>query len=196
MVRSFDALPQQPIEALGTLSQACLDHGARDFPTLGRLLRDLPYGRTADRSNYAGVLAAARGTCSSKHAFLAATAQEQDVPIELMLGLYEMSDANTPGVGEALAAGELSRVPEAHCYVRHAGTRIDVTRAATEPTEPITFLHEEAIRPEQIGDYKVRWHQHHLQAWCDSRGHDWREIWKIREQCISDLAAPQPEPNS
>ncbi len=189
-MRSFDALPRQPIEALGTLSLACLDHGARDFPTLGRLLRDLPYGRTDDRASYADVLAAGRGTCSSKHAFLAATAEEQDAPIELVLGLYEMSEANTPGVGEAIAAGGLSVVPEAHCYVRHAGTRIDVTRTAAEPAEPIAFLHEEAIRPDQIGDYKVRWHQRHLRAWCEPRGHDWRRIWKIREQCIAALSAP------
>ena len=188
-MRSFEALPDVPIAASGELSKTCLAHAAHDFRGLGRLLRDLPYGRTSDRANYAGVLAAGRGSCSSKHAFLAATAEEQAVPIELVLGLYEMSEANTPGVGDVLGTAGLSAIPEAHCYVRYRGARIDVTRAAPTPREAITFLREELIRPDQIGDYKLCWHQEHLRAWCQDAGHPWPRIWQIREQCIAALSA-------
>ena len=187
-MRSFEALPDVPLAASGALSTASIAHGARDIRGLGRLLRDLPYGRTSDRADYAGVLAAGRGSCSSKHAFLAATAGEQAVPIELVLGLYEMSEANTPGIGGVLEAAGFARIPEAHCYVRCDDQRIDVTRAAPTPREAITFLHEEVIRPDQIGDDKVRWHQEHLRRWCQDEGHSWQRIWRIREECIAALS--------
>jgi hypothetical protein len=190
-VRSFEALPEAPIDARGPCSRDCLARGIGNLRGLGGALRELPYGRPADRSDFAAVLAAGRGTCSTKHAFLAATAGEQAVPLLLTLGLYEMSEANTPGVGPVLAAAGLAVLPEAHCYVRWGGERIDVTRAAPPPQTPIAFLYEETIRPDQIGDYKVAWHQRHLRAWLAERGvRDWRAVWEIRERCIRALAGP------
>jgi hypothetical protein len=62
-----------------------------------------------------------------------------------------------------------------------------------EPSEPIMqFLHEEAITPEQIGDYKVQLHQQFLRQWITNTAltqrFSFEEIWKIREECIAALA--------
>jgi len=191
-MESFTALPDARIGAAGACSRACLERGIEDLRWLGRVLRDLPYGRTADRADWGGVLASGRGTCSTKHAFLAATAAEQGTPVILTLGLYEMDEANTPGVGASLAAAGLASVPEAHCYVRYGGARIDVTRAGVVPVREIAFLEEEAIEPDQIGDYKVRWHQQRLRAWCRANDlTDWQRVWQVRERCIAALS-PSP----
>jgi hypothetical protein len=48
------------------------------------------------------VLNERRGPCSTKHALLKALADEQGLPIRLMLGIYEMNARNTPGIGRVL----------------------------------------------------------------------------------------------
>ena len=134
------------------------------------------------------------GTCSTKHALLAALAHEQALPVVLMLGIYAMHERNTPGVGAVLARSGLTSLPEAHCYLMYAGLRIDVTRAGADPAEPISqFLREEAILPAQIGAYKMTLHRQWLLDWVSHNrkvlgGLSFEDVWRIREACIAALA--------
>jgi hypothetical protein len=50
------------------------------------------------------VLAEQRGTCSTKHALLRRLAIEQGLDIALVLGIYEMTERNTPGDWASFAA--------------------------------------------------------------------------------------------
>jgi hypothetical protein len=123
---------------------------------------------------------------------LAQLAQEQGVAIALTLGIYAMTENNTPGVGPILAQYNLPFLPEAHCYLTYNGRRIDITRSGVEPAEPIThFLYEEPITPEQIGAYKVALHQRFLQEWRTrseiARQYTVADLWRIREACIAAL---------
>ncbi|HLX38112.1 MAG TPA: hypothetical protein VKR29_09935 [Candidatus Binataceae bacterium] len=168
--------------------------GIEDYRAAARFVHQLPYGRNADRANFHLVLPERRGTCSTKHALLAALADEQRMPIHLTLGVYEMSESNTPGVGAVLDRYGMAFVPEAHCYLTFEGVRIDVTREVASPKEAIArFLHEETIAPAQIGAYKVAMHQRWICEWTaremPSRG--WESIWKIREECIAAISEPR-----
>ena len=191
---SWEALPGIPLRVAGPLSAEISARGIADFRAAGRYLQALPYGRTADRADFRGVLREGKGTCSTKHALLAALAKEQNVPVILTLGIYAMHDRNTPGVGPILARYDLPSLPEAHCYLTHEGRRIDVTRSGAEPTEPITeLLYEEAIVPEQIRDYKLTLHQRFMRDWVTSHaeevsGRSFEDVWRIREECIAALA--------
>lgn len=112
----------------------------------------------------------------------------------LTLGICEMHERNTPEVGAVLARYALASIPEAHCYLTYEGTRIDITRSGADPTESIArFLHEEAIVPEQIGEYKVTRHRQFMRTWVNDhpdivRGRSVEEMWRIREECIAALA--------
>ncbi len=193
-MRSWDALPNVPLKSVGPVTAAFMARGITDFQAAGRYLQALPYGRTANRAHFSAVLHESRGTCSTKHALLATLAHEQQLPVVLTLGIYEMHDYNTPGVGVVLARYGLASLPEAHCYLTYTGTRIDVTRYGAEPTVPITqFLHEEAIVPEQIGVYKVTLHRQCMQEWVRNnpemvKGQRFEDLWQIREECIAALA--------
>ncbi len=188
---SCESLPDAPLGANGPASEALLRAGCTGFREAARYLRQLPYGRNSDRSDYRLVLLEGRGTCSTKHALLAAVAREQGLPVVLTIGIYEMNQENTPGVGPALARHGLESLPEAHCYLRHDGRRIDITRAGLAAAEPITCFHAEtAIDPEQIGDYKVAFHREHLRRWLGSRpgsSLSLDALWRIRESCIEAL---------
>ncbi len=191
-MRSWDALPEKQLAASGEASAQFLALGIDDYREAARFTNQLSYGRNADRANFRLVLPERRGTCSTKHALLAALAIEQRLPIHLTLGIYEMSERNTPGIGAVLSKHGLAFVPEAHCYLIYNGTRIDVTRDAVIAAEPIArFLHEETIAPEQIGDYKVAMHQAWMREWVarEMPNRNWEQVWKIREECIAALSA-------
>jgi hypothetical protein len=193
-MRSWDALPNVSLKPAGPLTAEIMACGITDFRAAGRYLQALPYGRTVNRADFRAVLREGKGTCSTKHAFLAALAYEQKLAVVLTLGIYEMHERNTPGVGAILARYGLTCLPEAHCYLTYAGMRIDTTRSGMVPVEPITrFLHEEAIVPEQIGDYQVTLHQHYMRDWVinhtDTVGsRSFADVWQIREECIAALA--------
>jgi hypothetical protein len=116
-----------------------------------------------------------------------------DIDLALTLGIYEMTERNTPGVGRVLDRHGLAAIPEAHCYLTRAGERIDVTRdvAGAEPIQ--AFLHEETIGADQIGEYKIDLHRRILADWIArtpaARGRTLDEIWRIRESCIAALSA-------
>jgi hypothetical protein len=191
---SWNVLPHVVLQSVGPVSAEFISRGITDFRAAGRYLQGLPYGRTVERADFRAVLREGKGTCSTKHALLAALAYEQDLPVVLRLGIYDMHERNTPGVGAVLTRYGLASLPEAHCYLTHDGRRIDVTRSGAVPTEPITqLLYEEAIVPEQIGDYKVTRHRQYMQTWVNNnaesvRGRSFEEVWRIREECIAALA--------
>jgi hypothetical protein len=190
-MRSWDALPEHQITTASQVSAQFLALGLEEYRAAARFVNQLPYGRNADRANFRLVLPEHRGTCSTKHALLAALAIEQRLQVHLTLGIFEMSERNTPGVGAVLSKHALAFVPEAHCYLTYDGIRIDVTRSVVIPSEPIArCLHEENIAPEQLGDYKVSMHQAWVRDWVTREipSRDWKQVWKIREECIAALS--------
>ena len=183
---SFQSLPAAPIDTKQPIGASFVALGAGDFRAAARYLLELPYGRTRDRSDYLGVLSEGRGTCSTKHALLAALANENQLAVALTLGIYPMHEGNTPGVGQVLNEAALPYIPEAHCYLVYQSQRIDITRSGSEASEPIDrFLHEEVIAPPQIGDYKVEVHQRWIRQWMQTAEggageRNFEDVWLAR----------------
>lgn len=155
-------------------------------------IRDLPYGRNADRAQPALVLSEKQGTCSSKHALVKLVALEQGwAEIKLIVGIYKMSQANTPGIGDALTVEKLAYIPEAHCYLSLHGKRLDLTfpGAGGFGLEEDLMLEEE-IQPAQVAVYKVERHRAFLKEWIAEEGlnRSLEEVWAIREGCIQRLS--------
>jgi len=112
-----------PIDGSGPLSSYVRALGFTNFAQVSEFVRALPYARVPVADDTLAVFRYGWGTCSSKHRFLAALAHEcRHIEVTLMLGLYEMSDRNTPGVGRVLAAAQVDAIPEAHCYLMCGGT--------------------------------------------------------------------------
>lgn len=177
-------LPEFDLDPALPVTSSVIDRGVGSFQEAAEYIRDLPYGRNSDRADYRLVMPEGRGTCSTKHALMAALALEHGVSVSLVLGLYEMSGLNTPGVGATLKSYGLESIPEAHCYLRYGKNRIDLTRNVEAPETIGYFLHEENISPEDIGEYKVELHQRLLMQWADKQKRGFSEIWTAREECI------------
>jgi len=191
---SWDVLEPVALKPGGDISNVFIQAGALDYRMAARFVSRLPYGRNSNVSDPLTVMCEGRGTCSTKHALLRRLATEQDVDVALSLGIYEMHERNTPGIGLILKKHGLATLPEAHCYLRFRGHRVDVTREIdVHPLDAIArFLHEESIAPEQIGDYKRTIHKQFLRRWLAetgiAAGRNLDEIWSIREECIAALS--------
>jgi hypothetical protein len=139
------------------------------------------------------VLLENKGTCSTKHGLLALFAQEQNLPIALHIGIYEMNGLNTPGVGPVLETNCLTGIPEAHCYLKYRSQRFDVSAARTDARrQPIErLLVEIEVSPEQTGAYKANFHQQFMRNWmkaaCLPRVFTFEQLWEVREACIHAL---------
>jgi hypothetical protein len=138
LMLSWEALEPLCLKPAGVVTTAFLGVAKTDLRTAAQYVCALPYGRNSDPTDPVIVLAEQRGTCSTKHALLRRLAIEQGLDIALVLGIYEMTERNTPGVGPVLRRHGLSSLLEAHCYLRTGGKRIDVTRVSSERLlEPI-----------------------------------------------------------
>lgn len=160
------------------------------FLALAEHVRQLPYGRPSCAEDILAVLNEEQGTCSSKHCLLAAVAQEcGHSEVELVVGLYAMSDQNTPGVEAVLESAGLVSIPEAHCYLRLGDRRYDFTGLSSGISSPFdALLSEHRVPPAELPDVKARLHQDAVREWAMSHALPFADAWALREACIQALA--------
>ena len=132
----------------------------------------------------------AKGTCSSKHRLLAALAHECGrTDVALAVGLYRMSEDNTPGVGAVLEAAGLSCIPEMHCYLRHDGRRYDYTGLAAGERSPFdSLVDERTVSPDELVSVKLALHREAIDRWARALRLESGKAWAIREQCVRALS--------
>ncbi|WP_040278504.1 hypothetical protein [Psychroserpens damuponensis] len=186
MVKYFNLLDSKP------LSKQCIALGLTNFESVYEFVKQLPYGRNTNRSDYTLILKERKGTCSTKHAFLKAIALENNYEdLQLYMGIFKMNKENTSKISSILDAHKLDYIPEAHCYLKLNNVIKDITFNTNEaPIFAKTLVHEALITPEQIGDYKLKWHQAYLKSWLVNQNISlsYNDLWKVRELCIAQLS--------
>jgi hypothetical protein len=191
----------QPLEELsnhhlnnyGPLSQEFIELGCTDWKQALCYVNQIPYARNSNINNLHLVLEEHRGTCSTKHALLATLAEEQQFPIQLMMGLMEMTTEKFPVLAPVFKKYPLTKaVVETHCYLGYQDQRIDVTFPGkmSYPTAA-DFLKEWKITPRDIGDKKIKLHQEEMKLWIEEKkiSYTFEEMWKIRKECIDELSS-------
>jgi hypothetical protein len=182
---------QFPISGESALCKEVRSRGLESFERMAEHVRSLPYGRTANTSDPVAVLREGRGTCSAKHRLLAAIAHDcGHAEVQLVVGIYEMSEENTPGVGAVLDAASLRSIPEAHCYLSIEGERFDFTGLAAGSSSPFAaLLAEYTVAPTTLAQIKMKRHQEAIAGWAKTCGISNESAWATREACIDALAA-------
>lgn len=166
-------------------------NGIESWNDLTKFIKNLPYGRNKNRSNFGLVLSQKKGTCSSKHALLKSIADLNKIPnIKLLIGIYRMSEKNTPRIGNVLTKNSIDFIPEAHCYLKINGNRIDLTTKNSNFQKiEKDIIQEKEIKPEQVVKFKVDYHKEFIKDWLRETGSNFEfdQLWQIREQCIQNL---------
>ena len=105
-----------------------------------------------------------------------------------MVGIYLMSETNTPSVGPVLAAAGLRAIPEAHCYLMHNQRRYDFTGLPVMPESPFSsLLAEFESSPHSLATDKPAQHRDFVALWAAKNGLDPLSVWAVREQCINAI---------
>lgn len=153
-------------------------------------IKKLTYGRTTDREKYLQVLNEKRGACSTKHALLAALADELSIPLKLMLGIVLITEKNSPNAAAILTHYQIEAIPEAHCYLKYDNDTLDITfPESSEFTLNYNLEREIYITPQQIGLFKVTKHQEFIKTWVKDKPHlNFNLIWAAREHWIRELS--------
>lgn len=163
-----------------------------NFEELIDKVKNIPYGRNANRYDFTLVLSENKGTCSSKHAFLKDFADKNEIKnVKLYIGIFKMNEVNTPKLGDLLSKNNINYIPEAHCYLKINHVPVDVTTVDSFYDKIKHDIVEEIeITPNQVCDFKVAYHMAFLKKWIKetNQNNTFEEIWKIREQCISKLS--------
>jgi hypothetical protein len=167
------------------------DSGINTWNELIQFVRELPYGRNSNRTDFRLVIIEKKGSCSSKHALLKKIADLNKIQnVKLVLGIYKMNRQNTPNIGNVLLENKIEFIPEAHCYLKIDDKRTDITTNNSD-FEKIErdILNELEIEPEQVAEFKIEYHKDFLTKWIlENRiDREFNEIWKIREKCIENL---------
>ena len=159
------------------------------------LVNNLPYGRNSNRHNLSLVISEQKGTCSSKHAYLKQFALDHNIEgVKLILGMYKMNNLNTPAIGKVLIERNLEYIPEAHCYLLENEVRNDYTFPNNNKFRlEQDLLLEIEIKPQQVADYKIQYHKQFISEWKEKNSipFSFKELWDIREQCISNIVTNQ-----
>lgn len=168
-----------------------LSQGINNFYDAVIYINRLTYGRNSQRDDYFLVLKENCGTCSTKHAILKALALEQNIDINLKLGLFLMNETNMPIISNVLKNFGLDAIPEAHCFLQLDKQKFDITfPGKISNLDTIDFLFEENIEPNQIGEYKIQFHQKFIKEWLkkEALNVSFDYVWDCREKCINALS--------
>jgi hypothetical protein len=185
------ALKHYELKSKDKLTEKVLQSGISDWNGLVKFIQKLPYGRNANRTDFNLVIAEGKGSCSSKHAFLKKIADLNGIQnVTLLLGIYKMTEINTPKIGAELTKNGLEYLPEAHCYLKINGKRIDLTHlnSSIEKIEN-DLLVETEIEPGQVSYFKIKFHQDFLKKWLEESNIKipFSQLWEIREKCITNI---------
>ncbi|WP_445717344.1 hypothetical protein [Flavobacterium sp.] len=162
------------------------------FKELIDKVKNIPYGRNANRYDFSLVLSENKGTCSSKHAFLKDFADKNEIEnVKLYIGIFKMNEVNTPKISDLLSKNNINYIPEAHCYLKINQIPVDVTTSDSFYDKIKNEIIEEIeIIPNQVSDFKVEYHKAFLKKWIEetNQNNTFEEIWEIREQSIEKLS--------
>ena len=180
------------LNAKDPITKLVHQQGIQTWAQLLTHVRSLPYARNKNRTDLSLVLTEHRGTCSSKHALLKQLADLNNIPkVKLILGIYKMTETNTPGIGQHLSANNIEYLPEAHCYLKIEDSRYDLTSLSSDIKRiEKDILEEQEIDPIQVSQYKVNYHRSFMFTWQKQFQTDkqFDELWTTRERCITELA--------
>lgn len=177
-------LPNITIRPSGEISRAFLQKNIENLWSAIKYVKQLSYGRNSD-GDFQGVLKEQKGTCSTKHALIASLAEEQQLPLKLVMGIFLLNAKNTPEATSLLKMYHIEAIPEAHCFLKYNGGSLDITfPQSTKVTFDELLEQEIQIAPEQIGAFKVEKHR----AFLRNFSIDAEKLWKAREEWILYLS--------
>ena len=183
--------PDFHLDANGKLGALLLKENVYTFHEALEHVHKLLYKRISNLENLDLVLSEKRGTCSSKHAFLAALAKENgNTSISLKLGYFKFGSSILPELKKEFEILGTDYIIEAHNYLRFKKQIIDVTSFSFDVQKLLSskvLIEEISLESDQAGAYKQKLHESYFKKWCAEKNVDFEKAWALRWAIIDCL---------
>lgn len=123
----LNIFPNVPIEPSGIISEKFLSLGISTFVEACRHAHGIPYGYNSDRDDIMILFKEKMGTCTTKHAVIAALAEELNIGVNKNIGIYAMTEEIVTGTKPILEKYNLPYIPIVHCFLEYDNYRVDLT---------------------------------------------------------------------
>jgi len=127
-MESFTNFADKKIEAVGIISNTFLQMGFRSYHEACAYALHLPYGYNADRDDLMSLFEEGKGSCTTKHAVIAALASELGLPVGKHIGIYTMTEVLVTGTASIIHKYALPYLPMVHCFLSDGTHRVDLTQ--------------------------------------------------------------------
>jgi hypothetical protein len=123
----FTVFPDNRIQIAGPMADTFLTLGIATFQEACGWVHGLPYGYNSNRDDILILFKDKMGSCTTKHAVIAALAAEMGLPIHKHICIYAMTEVLVTGTGAILEKFRLPYLPMVHCFLVYDGHRVDLT---------------------------------------------------------------------
>ncbi len=146
---SYDKLPDAKITPSGEMSRKFLELGIKSFKEASEYVHNVDYGYNSNYDDHMIFFKEKKGSCTSKHAVIAALAKELNIPLYKHVGIYKFIEEVSTGTNEILDKYHVPFVPMIHCFLVYKNLRFDLTEGNCNGKKKTLegFIHEERVEP-------------------------------------------------
>jgi hypothetical protein len=148
-METYTIFPNPLLIPSGVISEKFLSLDLRTFHEACKYIQKLPYGYNSTRDDDLIVFKEGYGSCTTKHGVIATLAEELDIPVYKMIGIYAMTEDLVTGTTRILEKYRLPYLPMVHCFLLYVSQYVDLTLGnITGKNHPIQeFLFIEKVTP-------------------------------------------------
>jgi hypothetical protein len=188
---SIDLLPAIPLSPGGPVCQAMLEQGWTTIRQAACAIKAMPYGYNPNPLSVLSLLVDGYGTCTTKHALLAAAAEELGLTLHKVLGAYCLDGSVVQGADAILARAGLTAVPAMHCFLSYGLYRIDLTEGnCNGKNVPLdSYFYLEACDPLPPAAVEQAIYQRALERFIIiyAPGRDPELLTMIKDRCVEQM---------
>jgi len=145
----YNKLPDKKIVAAGEMSEKFLEMNIKNFKEACMYVHHQEYGYNSNYDDRFIFFKEKKGTCTSKHAVIAALAEELGIPLYKYVGIYKFTEDISLGADKILKKYKIPYIPMQHCFLVYQDLRFDLTEGNNngKKTSIQNFIHAEKVEP-------------------------------------------------
>jgi len=148
-MKSYSVFPNPVITERGVISNTFINLRIWNFRDACKYVHELPYAYNSTTEDILILFKEGCGSCTTKHAVIATLAEELNIPVFKMIGIYAMNEDFVTGTNLILEKYHLPYLPMIHCFLIYDTYKVDLTQGNNNgKNHPIEeFLFTEKVIP-------------------------------------------------
>ena len=127
-MESIDVLPNIDLDPeKGKVNRILHERGQKTFKEAAYYIKSMSYGYNSPHTDPLILFEENMGTCYTKHSVAVICAKELEIPLEMHLCFYGITEEIVTGIQSILDEHKLPFIPAAHCFLKYKEHCIDLT---------------------------------------------------------------------